>query len=196
MLGLLAKWDLAAAKTNGRDKFPVSCSGLKVWRVEAEQFGLLWDKLDVVLGAVFHGELEEVLQLEDTVTYKAGIVCLADGGDTDSIHGEPKLGVLSGGQLLVVGEFVEPITKAAALLHSELVEDWAHQTLIPLDKCLPVGEPVSKIQEALPPGASKESIPDDKFSQDLVESRLGIEQQGKQRLLGGVQGELDGFGEE
>ena len=58
---------------------------------------------------------------------------MANGGDTNSIHGEPKHGVLGCGELLVVGQFVETVTKTSTLLDSKLVEDWLHDALVPVD---------------------------------------------------------------
>ena len=65
----------------------------------------------MVLGTVLFGQLEEMLQLEDAVTDKTSVIGLADGGHTDAAHGEPKMGELGSGQLLIVCKLVEPVTQ-------------------------------------------------------------------------------------
>ena len=52
-----------------------------------------------------------MLQFEDAVTDKASVIGLADGGHTDAAHVKAKLGELGSGQLLIVGELVEPVTQ-------------------------------------------------------------------------------------
>ena len=89
--------------------------------MEAEKFSFLGNKLHVVLGTVLDCEMKEMLQLKDAIAYKAGIVSLSDGGDTDVVHEDAKHGVLGRAELLVVGKFVEPVSKAPTLLDAKLI---------------------------------------------------------------------------
>ena len=73
----------------------------------------------MVLGTVFSGEMEKILQLKDTVAYQAGVIRLANGGNTDTIYGDSKHGELSGGELLIVSQFIEPIAQAPTLLDAK-----------------------------------------------------------------------------
>ena len=150
----------------------------------------------MVFGAVFNCELEEMLEFKNTVTDKTGVVSLANGGDTDSIHGDPEHGVLGCGELLVVGQFVEPVTQTSTLLHPQLVEDWPHEALVPLDESPPVAEPVRQVEETLSSGSGNEGVLDDEFNENFVESRLSIEQQNEDGLLRSIETKLDYFREE
>ena len=96
----------------------------------------------MVLGTVLFSELKEMLQFEDTVTDKASVISLADGGDADVVDEDPKLGELGSGELLVVGQLVKPVTQDSTLLHAKLVKDGSHETLVPLNEGQSVGQPV------------------------------------------------------
>ena len=196
MLSFITEGDFLIAKAHWRNKFPVISRCIQTRGSKAEELGLLWDKLDMVLGTVLFSELEEMLQLEDAVTDKAGVVGLADGGHTDVAHDKAKLGELGSGQLLVVSQFVEPVTEDSTLLNTKLVKNWSHEALVPLNKSQPIGQPICQVEETLTSGSSKEGILDDDFRKYFIKCRLGIQQQDKQRLLGRVNGELDCFCEE
>ena len=122
----------------------------------------------MVLGAVLFCQLEEMLQLKDAVTDKASVIGLANGGHTDVAHGEAELGELGSGQLLIVSQLVEPVTQESPLLHTKLVKNRSHKTLVPLNISQPAGQPVCQVEESLATGSSKEGIPDDDFRQDFI----------------------------
>ena len=112
-----------------------------------------------------------MLQFEDAVTDKASVIGLADGGHTDAAHVKAKLGELGSGQLLIVGQLVEPVTQDPPLLHTKLVKDGSHQALVPLN----ISQPVGQVKEALTSGSSKKCILDYNFRKDFIKCRLGIQ---------------------
>ena len=85
----------------------------------------------MVLSAILDSEMKEMLQLEDAVAHKAGIIGLSDGGDTDVVHEDAKHGELGSVELLVVSKFVEPIAQASALFHAKLVMYRPHKAFVP-----------------------------------------------------------------
>ena len=142
------------------------------------------NQFDMVFGRVFNCELEEMLEFKNTVNGKTSVVSLANGGDTDSIHGDPKHRVLGCGELLVFGQFVEPVTQTSTLLHPQLVEDWPHAALVPEG-------PLDPVLWSF--GSGKEGVLDDVFNKDFVECRLSIEQQNENGLLRSIEQKLDYF---
>ena len=119
MVSFIAERDFLPTKTDRRDKFPIKHGGFQVWGGKAEKFCLLRNQLHMVLGTIFDGEVEKVLQLEDAVTNQTGIISLANGGNKDPIQGNSKLGELSSGKLLIVSQFVESITQTSTLLDTK-----------------------------------------------------------------------------
>ena len=80
----------------------------------------------MVLGTIFDGEVKKVLQLENEVANQTGIICLANGGYTDTIHGNSMHEELSSGKLFVVCQFILQITQAPTLLVPKFVKYRAH----------------------------------------------------------------------
>ena len=107
----------------------------------------------MVLLTVLHSELEEMLQLKDAVTDKSSVIGLADGGDADVVDDNSKLGELGSGELLIVGQLVQSVAEDTALLHANLVKDWTHQALVPLNKGQSVGQSVRQVNQTLSSGS-------------------------------------------
>ena len=130
MLSFIREGDHPVAKPDWRDKLPVSSSGIHARGSKAKKFCLLRDKLNMILFTVLNSKLEEMLQLEYAVTDNGSVIGLADGGDTDVVDEDPKLGELGSGELLVVGQLVKPVAQDSTLLHTKLVKDGSHETLV------------------------------------------------------------------
>ena len=84
-----------------------------------------------------------MLEIEDGVTEQKGIISLANGGNPDTIHGDSKLRLLSGLELLIVGKFILPVTQNPSLLNTTFVSNGTHQALLKLHISQPIAEPVS-----------------------------------------------------
>ena len=82
----------------------------------------------MVFGTVMLCWVKEMLEIEDGVTEQKGIISLANGGNPDTIHGDSKLRLLNGLELLIVGKFILPVT---------------HQAFLKLHIGQPIAEPVS-----------------------------------------------------
>ena len=126
MVSFIAEGNFLPTKTDWGDKFPVEYRRFQVGGREAEQFCLLRNQLDMVLGTIFDGEVKKVLQLENEVANQTGIICLANGGYTDTIHGNSMHEELSSGKLFVVCQFILQITQAPTLLVPKFVKYRAH----------------------------------------------------------------------
>ena len=153
MLSLTTEGDLLVAEADWRHKFPVVSCCIQARGSKTEKLCLFRDKLNMVIGTVLFSELKEMLQFEDTVTDKASVIGLANGGHTDAAHGEAKLGELGSGELLIVCQLVESVTQDSTLLHTKLVKDGSHEALVPFNKSQSVGQPVCQIEKTLTSGS-------------------------------------------
>ena len=152
------------------------------YRAESKELGLLRNKCDIVPLAVLESEEEKVLEAENIVGYQGTVVCLANGGHDMAAKAYAKLGELRSVELVVVGQLVQLVAVDPALLNAKLVHDGPHQRLRPLTIGLPVPQSVVQVEEPMVTGTSFESIDNNAFSWDKIESAFCIQKE-KENLL-------------
>ena len=63
-----------------------------------------------------NGEEEKILEAEDVVGKEGTVICLTNAGNHIAAEIYAKMGVLRLNKLVVVGQFIEPVTVDSALL--------------------------------------------------------------------------------
>ena len=162
----------------------ILCHDLQARGSEGQQLGFLRDQSHVVLLAVVNGEEEKVLEAEDVVGEENTIVCLANAGDNITPEIDSKLGMLGFNKLVVVGQFVEPITVDSPLLDAKLVGDGAHDDLGPLAEGEPAGQPVVQVKQGLVASTSFVGIDNDVLSWDQIKCTFCIKEEDEHRFFG------------
>ena len=147
----------------------------------AEEFGLLWDHLNVVLFSIVHSKLQKSLEAMNVITEKGNIISLSNISTVDIPNVESKTRLLCDKKFLVVCQFINSVRVYATLLYSKLVLDWSHEGLGPINISVSVLQSVVKIEEALAISASKVSRPYAEFSQDFIKCTFGIKEDTKSK---------------
>ena len=116
VLSRFRKGDKVSVNANRRDDLGIVCHSLPARGGKSQELGLLRDQGHVVVVTIVNSEKKEVLQAEDVMGEEDAVICLANAGYHRAPDIDSKLGTLSLIKLVVVCQFVEPVTIDSTLL--------------------------------------------------------------------------------
>ena len=150
----------------------------------------------MVLFTVFNCQMKKSREFTEGIREENSVVSEPDGGDYVGDEINSKVGHLCCGELEVVAKFVDLVGVHPALLNTKSIFYGSHEDFIPLNECFPVTKSGVNVEETMTRGASKISIFNCAFLDNLVIGGLGIDQQCVEGFLGNIKAVLDAFSQQ
>ena len=165
----------------GVDVLPVVGELLTAFRGVAEKLCFLWDHCDVMKVSILQSKGEQPAELVGAAAHQGNVISLAYTRNMCGPKLYSKVGALGQSEFSIVGKFVEPVAEDSTLLNTQKIVNRSHEAFFPLDKSFSIFEPVVEKNKTLTRATSQKCSPDAYFSQDFVESTLGVEEKDKNR---------------